>query len=93
MLAACRLSIAMGLLEPSIVDRVHALLSRFGLPTALTEPIPFDRISETISRDKKARGKQVQWVLLESIGQTRISVDVEERAVGEAYESLIEQGA
>lgn len=93
MLAACRMSVAMGVLESSIVDRIHALLSRFGLPTALTEPIPFERIKDTIARDKKARGKQVQWVLLESIGQTRTSVSVDERAVREAYESLLEAKA
>jgi len=89
MLAACRLSNAMGLLDRGVVDRLRSLLERFGLPTRLEQAIAFDRIMDAITRDKKARGKQVQWVLLEAIGQTHMSTEVDERAVREAYESLI----
>jgi len=90
--AACRLSKLMGLLTPTVVDRVPTLLSRYQLPITLSEPIPFELVWETIARDKKSRGQQVRWVLLESIGRTRISTNVDEHAVREAYESLFEPG-
>lgn len=119
MLAACRISRAMGLLDQTVVDRVKALLDRFGLPTSLrcisvhptvgdagvvtqstgavvhqdapyvdAAAIPFSRILDTITRDKKVSGKQVQWVLLESLGKTRITVDVDEGIVRNAFESI-----
>jgi len=88
MLAACRLSRMMGLLEASVEARVKRLLERIELPTRLTPPIDPDVVLATIRGDKKARGGQVQFVLLEGVGRPAVRADVPERVVREAYESL-----
>jgi 3-dehydroquinate synthase len=90
MLAVCRLSRLMGLLSDSAVDRVEALLERLDLPTRWATTVPFDRIMEVIVQDKKSRGSRVQWVLLEDFGRTRITSDVDETLIREAYQSIVE---
>ena len=87
--AACCISQAMGLLHGEIVERANRLLTRFELPAKLDKPAPFDRLMNTLSRDKKTRGKTVQWVLLESIGKTTIRTDVPESLIRAAYAELM----
>ena len=89
MLAACRLSKALGLLDASVVARVELLLAALGLVTRLDRPIEFERIAETMRRDKKARGGAVQFVLLEGIGRPVLHGDLPDEAVRKAYESLL----
>lgn len=88
MIAACRLSQRLGLLDVVVVERVTSLLSRIGLPTRLEQAIPTERIMEAIASDKKRRGGKVRFVLLEGIGRPVIRDDVAESLVREAYESL-----
>lgn len=88
-LAACRLSHTLGALRSSVVERVERLLTRFGLPTTLVEPIQTERILRTIRNDKKVRRGQVQFVVLEEVGRPSIRDDVPEAAVREAYETLL----
>ncbi len=87
--AACRLSHGLGLLEQPAVERVEAILKHFGLPTQLTEPIDTDRIMLSMRNDKKTQGGALRFVLLESIGQPVIRSDVPEQQVRAAYESLL----
>ncbi len=89
MLAACRLSQAIGMLDASVVARLERLLAALGLVTRLDRPIKFDQIAETMRRDKKARGGAVQFVLLEGIGRPVLRGDVPNEAVRKAYESLL----
>jgi 3-dehydroquinate synthase len=89
MVAACRLSHTMGLLDGADVTRVETILGRFGLPTALSEAIETDRIMAAVGRDKKIQGGAHQFVLLEGAGRPVVRNDIPERAIEEAYESLI----
>ncbi len=89
MLAACRMSLTMGLLEPSVVERVQALLMRFGLPTVMETPIGNDRILDAIHYDKKVRGGKEQFVVLGGIGQPVVRDDVPEPLIRDSYESLL----
>ena len=89
LLAACRLSLAMGLLDELSVIRVEKLLTRFGLPTRLAERIDADAIVATIRKDKKVRWQAVRFVLLEGVGRPVIRSDVAEVLVRRAYESLL----
>ncbi len=88
-LAACRLSERLGMLSMDAVSRVEGLLTQFGLPTELAEPIDPDKILCALRRDKKARAGKVQFVLLEDVGMPVVRRDVSERSVREAYESLL----
>ena len=89
MVAACRLSCSLGLLDVSDAQRVESILRRFELPTRLADPIEPDRIMATIGKDKKARAGVPRLVLLEGIGQPVVRGDVPQEAVREAYQSLL----
>lgn len=89
LLAACRLSQSLDLIDQSIEDRVRRLLDRFGLPTKLSAAIDTEQIMDTIARDKKSRGGRVRFVLLEGIGTPTIRDDVPDGLVKDAYHSLL----
>ncbi len=88
MLAACRLSQALGLVASTLVDRVAALLARYELPTQLERAHDTDTLLESVHKDKKARGKTVRFVLLEDVGRPVIREDVSQQQMREAIESL-----
>jgi 3-dehydroquinate synthetase len=48
-----------------------------------------DKVMGAIRHDKKVRGGAQQFVLLEGVGRPTIRSDIPERAVREAYESLL----
>jgi len=88
MLAACRLSERLGLLDAATVARVQRILEQFQLPTRLNPPIDTDRILTTMRVDKKSRGGRVQFVLLRAVGDPVIRSDIAESDVINAYQSL-----
>jgi len=88
MIAACRLSCMLGLVDSGLPERVRTLLQRFGLPTTLAEPIPIDDIISLIRKDKKNRSDGLRFVLLESVGRPRIQFNISEAQIIEAYNSL-----
>ena len=89
MLAACRLSSALGMLEGRVAQRLEHLLATLGLPTTLTTPIDTDRIMAATRSDKKARGRTERYVLLSAIGQPVVRENVPDDAIRAAYESLL----
>lgn len=89
MLAACRLSRALGLLDSSTVDRVAVLLGRFGLPTRLEPAIAVEEILAAMRNDKKASGGSPRFVLLTGVGRPVTRGDVPESQVREVFESLL----
>lgn len=89
MIAACRLSQRLGLLDAAVVERMTALLARIGLPTRLEIAVATDRIIEAMGSDKKRRGGAVRFVLLEDVGRPVIRDDVAPTVVREVYESLL----
>ena len=86
--AACRLSRRLGLLDDAVVSRVEALLARLGLPTRLTEPPAAEAVLDTIARDKKAKGGRVRFVLLAGVGVPVVRDDVTDAQIRDAYASL-----
>ena len=89
MIAACRLSQWLGMLDPAVTSRLAGLLSRIGLPTRLEPAIATDRVMETIQHDKKRRSGKTRFVLLEDIGRPVIRDDVPPEVVRDAFESLL----
>ncbi len=89
LVAACRLSRQLGLLDATVPARVEALLEKLELPTKLTNPIAVDRILATIRADKKARRQAPQFVLLEDVGCPVIRDDIPVDDVRNAFESLL----
>jgi 3-dehydroquinate synthetase len=62
------------LAEPDLVAQAD-LLRRFGLP-AQADGLAVEAMLGPLSRDKKARGKTIQWVLASGIGAVTTARDV-----------------
>lgn len=88
LVAACRLSHRLGMLDAASVERVERLLIRFSLPTRLENPIDADRILAAMRNDKKARGGSPQFVLLEGIGRPVVRGDITETAIQDALQGI-----
>ncbi len=89
MMAAGRMSMAMGLLASDVLERQRALLERYGLP-ASADGLDRARLLDAVALDKKVQGKKVRWVLLEGIGRPVLRDDVPEDVVASALDSVLD---
>ncbi len=89
MMAAGRMSVAMGLLAPEVLDRQRALLEGYGLPVS-ADGLNRALLLEAVALDKKVQGKKVRWVLLEGIGRPVLRDDVPEDVVAAALDSALD---
>ena len=80
MVAAARISVAMGLAAPSVAESLAALLSAHHLPVRCPPFDPED-IWAAVGRDKKKRGRVLRWVLPRQIGQVEIVENVPREVV------------
>lgn len=69
MVAASRLSCAMGLIEKKDVERIETLLAALGLPVAYK--LETGPMLDALGKDKKREGETIHFVLLEGIGKAR----------------------
>lgn len=70
---------AMGLTEAGTAARIEAVLRRLSLP--VTVPAKAEAILAHMGRDKKKRGKEITFVVLRRIGESRL-LPVEEKDMG-----------
>lgn len=89
MVAACRIGVALGLLDAASGERVICAIDAFGLPVRLANAPPQDELWSYMARDKKIAAGRVRFTLLDGLGKTVLRDDVPERVVLDAYESLI----
>jgi len=68
LVAECRIAEASAGLPRGSADRVAALLTRLGLPTRLTHPLPMDQLLEAMQHDKKNRAGAIRLALPTAIG-------------------------
>ena len=87
MMGAGRISQALGLIPPEIVDRQRRVLERFQLPLSAPGIDP-DVILDKMTRDKKTEAGALRWVLLEGVGQSVVRRDVPIELVRETVEEL-----
>jgi 3-dehydroquinate synthase len=71
MVAACRVAVRMGRMQPEAASRVERLLDKVGLPTRV-EPFLSDRVLSFISADKKRKGEKVDFVSPGAPGDIRL---------------------
>lgn len=88
MVAACRLSEAMGLLDAAVVKRVIALLSSLELPVRLPRALDVERVMRSMLNDKKVEGGRLRFVLLEGIGRPVVIDAVPSEMVRDVLSSL-----
>ncbi len=87
MMGAARISVEMGLLDPTVVDRQSDLLRSFGLP--LVAPgMNVRAVLEAMQRDKKVEQGQMRFVLLEGVGRTTVRADVPSDLVSRTVQQL-----
>lgn len=89
MVFAARLGWRMGVTPREVVERLEALLTRFGLPTRL-DGLSAPALLRAALWDKKARGGRVRWALLTALGESALFDGAPESAI---RETLLELGA
>jgi 3-dehydroquinate synthase len=77
MVLGTKLSIHLGLLEKSTIERISALLERAKLPIKAPD-ISADQFISLMAHDKKVDGGKIRFVLLQSIGKAFLSDNVPE---------------
>jgi len=76
-----------GVLSSEAFAAQQALLDRFGLPNRVENVAAVDLVGP-LSRDKKARGSTIQWVLATGIGSVTTARDVSADEVSEALHTI-----
>lgn len=77
MAAAAKLSVARGKLQEKDAERLVGLLEKAGLPTRMELDIA--AVMDAIGKDKKRQGDEINFVLLEGIGQAVVEkISIEE---------------
>ncbi len=89
MVAACQLSVDMGLLGQADAEQIRRILVYFGLPVQLPNPPMIQPLLEFIALDKKAANKKVRFVLLDGIGQTVMRDDVAPEQIILAIQTIL----
>ena len=89
MAAAGRLSVERELMTVEQLERMTALLTAFGLPTAIKETVDVDAIYEAMKQDKKVTGGKMRFVLAEGIGNCRFTDDLDEKQIKAVIASLV----
>lgn len=94
MVAAARIALHLGRAEPSVTERLEAVLAAWGLPTQCRVPgwpqFQAEAVWQAMAHDKKKRRDTLRWVLPLVIGEVKIADDVPESAV---LNTLQEMGA
>jgi 3-dehydroquinate synthase len=80
-----------GSLDPALVERHRAALSRVGLPTTY-DAASFDDLHAAMKVDKKARGSQLRFVVLDALASPRILAGPGEDDLRAAYAAIASGG-
>ncbi len=84
---AAELAHRAGRLDGALVERHRAAFGGVGLPTTYAGA-PFDDLLATMRVDKKARGGQLRFVVLEGLARPAVLAGPEERWLREAYDAI-----
>jgi len=87
MIYAAELASILAIAPPDLVSRHRVLLSKVGLPTKYSGG-KFEEIRKFMRLDKKARGKQVRFVLLSAVGEPKLYDQPNEDVLVEAWQRL-----
>ena len=85
------LAVRAGSLPRAVADRHRAVLSRVGLPTTY-DGASFDDLHAAMKVDKKARGSQLRFVVLDDIAMPRILAGPDEDDLRAAYDAISGSG-
>lgn len=89
MVAAARISQALGYIDEVAVRAIEAQIAAYRLPLS-TKVCREEDLFRLLYHDKKMIGGKLNWVLLKAIGQTEIRSDIEEKIIHQALESILD---
>ena len=91
MMFAAKLAEGRQLIDASLYALHHEILSAVGLPTTY-DAEAFDELHEAMGRDKKNRGGQIRFVVLDGLGSTTRLEDATVEEMRAAYEAITREG-
>ena len=86
--AAAGISVRKFGLPQAEADRILASLAKFDLPLTLTDDIADEAILEALARDKKFEAGSIRFVIVETLGDARVTSEVTMDDIREAIGSL-----
>lgn len=89
MIAETHISMQKGFLRSEDFERVHSMISHFGLPSKVPFAIRHEDVLKKIKADKKTERGLIQWTLLESLGSGIIDQSVDDAMVHESLKQII----
>jgi len=81
------LAVRAGSLPREVADRHHAAFARAGLPTTYAEA-SFEDLHAAMKVDKKARGSQLRFVVLDDVARPRVLAGPSEEHLRAAYDVM-----
>lgn len=88
MTVAAWIAVRLGLIEEHLFTRQTGILQRFQLPTS-TDKATVEDLIEAARSDKKSRGGEIQWVLLNGLGSATVHRNVPADIVREAVSNVV----
>jgi 3-dehydroquinate synthase len=88
MSGAAQIAVALGKLDEASCQRLQVLLKALGLPYA-ARGLPWERVRDAMSLDKKTRSGRISWVLPTAIGAVEITKDVPDGVVDDVLKTLL----
>ncbi|MBA3848846.1 MAG: 3-dehydroquinate synthase [Opitutus sp.] len=88
LVAAARLSHALGLVDATVAERTARCLAAHGLPAHLRQPLGLAALVEAMTRDKKNRAGRLRLVVLEAVGRAVTRGDVPTALVEQVWRGV-----
>jgi len=89
MLMAADLSMRLGLMDQTKVDRIKTILERTKLPTKIHKDVTLEQMLENMKVDKKSRDGVLFLILLNDIGKAVVTSDYTEEALKETINHFL----
>ena len=86
MVFAAELAHRSGRIDTDLLDRHRSILNVLGLPT--TDDTSFDGLLEAMRLDKKTRGSQLRFVVLDGLARPAVLAGPDEQLLREAHQAL-----
>ena len=86
--AAARLSLKLGYISPTDVQRVEKTVLAHALPARLREPLKLTELMESMQHDKKVRSGKLRFVVLKRLGEAATQSDIDSTLVETVWREL-----
>ncbi len=88
---AAELAALHGLIDDALVARHASAFAKMGLPIGFTDA-PYDALRSAMAMDKKTRGSQLRFLVLQGLATPRVLAGPNEDHLRTAYERMVARG-